>query len=235
MWPTLLGAFRLPPFRSISAPLFFCYPPAMNFFYLYLSLTYKPFIITGVTHTDQRYVQALLENDTRLIREIYEKYSGPISRYIVANSGTADDAADIFQEGLLDIYKQAQRKQLQLTCPFEPFLLLICKRKWLNQLKKKGREPVTKDIDDVSIGEDVFALAEQMQLSNTKMQVFLDCFRALGSSCKEIVRKCLGGEDQEKIAEQLKVSYGYLRKKKSECMAALTKMIHQTLAQKGEL
>lgn len=207
----------------------------MKFFCLFLSITSKTFIITGVTHTDQRYVQALLDNDTRLVREIYQKYSGNISRYIVANSGTADDAADIFQEALIDIYNQAKYKGLQLSCPFEPYVLLICKRKWLNQLRKKGREPVTKDIDDVSIGEDVFALAEQMQQSDSKMQVFLECFRTMGSSCKEIIRKCLSGEDQEKIAEQLKVTYGYLRKKKSECMATLTKLIHQTLAEKGML
>lgn len=165
------------------------------------------------------------------VREIYTKFAGKITHYIMANSGSEDDAADIFQEALVDIYNQAKNKQLQLTCPFEPFLLLICKRKWLNHLKKKGRQPVTKDVDDVSIGEDVFALAEQLQQNDRKMQVFLQCFDKLGDACKEIIKKCLGGEDQEKIAEQMKVSYGYLRKKKSECMASLTKMIHTQVPQ----
>jgi len=148
----------------------------------------------------------------------------------MANSGSEDDAADIFQEALIDIYNQAKSKQLQLTCPFEPFLLLICKRKWLNILKKRGREPVTKELDDVSIGEDVFVLAEQMKQNDQRMQVFLQCFEKMGETCREIIKKCLGGEDQEKIAGQLKVTYGYLRKKKSECMAALTKMIYAELS-----
>ena len=147
----------------------------------------------------------------------------------MANSGNEDDAADIFQEALVDIYNQAKEKQLQLTCPFEPFLLLVCKRKWLNLLKKRGREPVTKEVDDVSIGEDVFALAEQMKQNDHRMQVFLQCFEKLGDACKDIIKKCLGGEDQSVIAEQLKVSYGYLRKKKSECMASLTNMIQLQL------
>jgi hypothetical protein len=59
--------------------------------------------------------------------------------------------------------------------------------------------------------------------------VFLQCFKELGDGCKEIIRKCLGGEELASIAEQLKVTYGYLRKKKSECMAALTNMIHSQL------
>lgn len=211
----------------------------MNYFWLFLpagdqealapciSLTYKPFIITTVIHTDQRYIQALLENDTLAVREIYSKYAGKVRAYILANSGSEDDAADIFQESLIDIYNQAKNKGLQLTCPFEPFLIIVCKRKWLNELKKRGRQPVTKEVDDVSIGEDVFAMAEQLKQNNEKMQLFLQCFEKMGATCKEIIKRCMGGEDQEKIAEQLKVTYGYLRKKKSECMASLTQMIRQ--------
>ena len=191
-------------------------------FYLFL----KKIAISTVIHTDQRFITALLQNDTLVVREIYTKYAHKITQYIMANSGSEDDAADVLQESLIDIYNQARQKNLQLTCPFEPFLLLVCKRKWLNILKKRGRQPVTKDVDDVSIGEDVFAMAEQVQLQDKKMQLFLQCFKELGKACQEIIQKCLGGEDQEKIAEQLKVSYGYLRKKKSECMASLTKMIH---------
>jgi RNA polymerase sigma factor (sigma-70 family) len=156
-----------------------------------------------------------------------------VKYYIIANNGNEEDAADIFQEVLTEIYRQAKDRQLQLTCPFEPFLLLLCKRKWLNALKKRGRQPVTKDIDDVSIGEDVFALAEQTQQQEKRMQVFLHCFEQLGQGCREIIKKSMSGEAQEIIAAQLKVTYGYLRKKKSECMAALTKMIHSQL-EKGE-
>lgn len=171
-----------------------------------------------------------MQNDTLVVREIYQRFAPKITHYIMANSGSEDDAADILQEALIDIYKQAQQKKLQLTCPFEPFLLLVCKRKWLNELKKRGRQPVTKEVDDVSIGEDVFALAEQLQHQDKKMQVFLQCFKELGATCQEIIQKCLGGDDQEKIANELKITYGYLRKKKSECMASLTKMIHAKMA-----
>jgi RNA polymerase sigma factor (sigma-70 family) len=198
----------------------------LHFFYLFLSAKRKLKSIAAIIHTDQRYIQGLLHNDRAIVREIYSKYASKVRNYILANNGSEDDAADIFQEALIDIYQQAKLKQLQLTCPFEPFLLLICKRKWLNELKKSDRQPVTKEADDLSIGEDVFALAEQMKRNDQKMQVFLNCFQELGASCQEILRKCLSGEDQEKIAEQLKVTYGYLRKKKSECMASLTKKIH---------
>ena len=177
-------------------------------------------------HTDQRFITGLLQNNTVLVREIYNRFAGKVKSYIVQNSGSEDDAADIFQESLIDIYQQAQHKGLQLTCPFEAFLLLVCKRKWLNELKKRGRQGVTKDPEDVyDLGEDAFALAEQMQLQEDKASLFMAMFQQLGERCREIINKCLGNKPQDEVALELGVSYAYLRKKKSECTAELIKLI----------
>lgn len=179
-----------------------------------------------IIHADQRFVNALLHNDALLVKEIYNRFAAKVKTYIIQNNGSEDDAADIFQESLIDIYQQAQYKGLQLTCPFEPFLLLVCKRKWLNELKKRGRQGVTKSTEDLSeIGEDVFAIAEQMQLQDDKAKLFMSMFEKLGERCREIISKCLGNKPQEEVAEELGVSYAYLRKKKSECTAELVKMI----------
>lgn len=177
-------------------------------------------------HTDQRFITGLLQNDTALVREIYSRFAGKVKTHIIQNSGSEDDAADIFQESLIDIYQQAQHKGLQLTCPFEAFLLLVCKRKWLNELKKRGRQGVTKAPDDVyDLGEDVFALAEQMQLQEEKASLFIAMFQQLGERCREIINKCLSSKPQEEVAVELGVSYAYLRKKKSECTAELIRLI----------
>jgi RNA polymerase sigma factor (sigma-70 family) len=241
-------AFRLRPFLFVCKYISSCFlllPPfSRNFFKkmagspetpfagcspdcIFIYLRYpKPGAISDlIIHTDQRYIHALLRNDVPVVKEIYEKFAGRVRYYILANNGTEDDAADILQETLIDIYNQAKHKQLQLTCPFEPFLLLLCKRKWLNELKKRERRPVTKDAIDVSVGEDVFALAEQCRLNGKKLEAFLECFEKLGDKCREIIKKSLSGAAQEAIAEELKVTYGYLRKKKSECMASLVEMI----------
>ncbi|WP_291906144.1 sigma-70 family RNA polymerase sigma factor [Chitinophaga sp. CB10] len=177
-------------------------------------------------HPDQRYLEGLLRNDTLIVQEIYQRFSGKIKHYILQHHGTEDDAADIFQESLIDIYNQAKHRQLELSCPFEPFLLLICKRKWLNDIKKRGRQPVTKKLDDVyDVGEDVFAAAEQTIQDEARTAFILAQFERLGEKCREILRSSLAGEAQERIAAAMRVTYGYLRKKKSECMAKLLSYI----------
>jgi RNA polymerase sigma factor (sigma-70 family) len=173
-------------------------------------------------HADQRYIKGLLDNDNQVIGEIYRLFSAKIRIQIQQRRGSEDDAADIFQESLVDIYNQAKYKGLQLTCPFEPFLLLVCKRKWLNEVKKRGLHPVTKSSDDLSdYGEDVFAAAEQVGMQEDRVRIFFQQFERLSEKCREILRLSLTGDRQETIAEALGVTYGYLRKKKSECMATL--------------
>ena len=54
-----------------------------------------------LVHTDQRFVTALLQNDTALVKEIYERFAGNVKRFVLNNNGSEDEAADIFQEGLI--------------------------------------------------------------------------------------------------------------------------------------
>ena len=177
-------------------------------------------------HSDQRYIAGLVNNDAVIINEIYKRCAGKIKSWIVFNNGSEDDAADIFQEALMDVYRQAKYKSLELTCPFEPYILLICKRKWLNEIKKRSILPVTnKEEDLLHIGEDTFANADELENQEAQSKMFFNAFEKLGERCKEIISWSMKGEAQEKVAEALGVTYGYLRKKKSECMASLIKMV----------
>ncbi|MCD0488150.1 sigma-70 family RNA polymerase sigma factor [Pedobacter sp. MC2016-14] len=182
--------------------------------------------MTKALHPDQRYLTALLNNDTVVINEIYKLCSRQVQSYICFNNGTAADAADIFQESLIDIYHQAKNKDLQLSCPFNAFLFMVCKRKWMNELKKRSLIPVTNMEEDVfTVGDDAFALAEDLEKQKEQSELFYTAFEKLGQRCKEVIRWSMQGEAQEKIAEQMGVTYGYLRKKKSECMASLIKLV----------
>jgi len=180
-------------------------------------------------HSDQRFITGLVQNDSAIINEIYKRCAGKIKSWILFNNGTEDDAADIFQEALMDVYRQGKYKGLELTCPFEPYILLVCKRKWLNEIKKKSILPVTNNEEDLlHIGEDTFANADHLEKQEAQSKLFFSAFEKLGERCREIISWSMKGEAQEKVAETLGVTYGYLRKKKSECMATLVKLVQST-------
>jgi RNA polymerase sigma factor (sigma-70 family) len=179
-------------------------------------------------HADQKYIDALLNNDMNLLEELYRKFSGRIKWMVLQNNGTEDDAADIFQEALLSIYHKAKTRDFVLTCPLNAFLYLICKNKWLNELSKRKFKNITLIEDDsVLFGEDSFKLAEECALKEQRLNLLSEKLAELGEGCKQLLRLSWSGKSMEEVAEILQVTYGYARKKKSECMAKLVQLVKQ--------
>lgn len=177
-------------------------------------------------HQDHRYITALLTNDRLVITEIYEKFAGKIRWMILQNNGADADAADIFQESLTAIYQKAVKGDFVLTCPFESFLFIICKNKWLNELQKRKTSNVTFiDTDGYTVGEDSIRLAE-LVLQKEKRRNLLELkLSELGEGCKKILELSWGGKAMDEVALLLNMTYGYVRKKKSECMAKLVELV----------
>lgn len=148
--------------------------------------------------------------------------------YLQSRGCSEEDAGDVFQEALIDIYKLAYDKQFVLTCPFEAFLLLLCKRKYLNRIKKSSLRVVTNEDDDVfaRIEGDANAPAEVHAAQWEKEQLMMTVLETMGN-CKEVILKSLLKKPQEEIAEELGMSYAYYRKRKSNCMGELTELVRQ--------
>ncbi|MBD0288460.1 MAG: sigma-70 family RNA polymerase sigma factor, partial [Flavisolibacter sp.] len=54
-------------------------------------------------HPDQKYIDALLTNNVKLIGELYQKCFPLIRNMVLENSGTQTNAADLFQDALVDL------------------------------------------------------------------------------------------------------------------------------------
>ena len=178
-------------------------------------------------HADQRYIDAIRENSSEMIREIYKKFSGKVIAFIHKNSGDTDEARDIIQETLITIYQQANNN-LILTCPFDAYFFLLCKRKWFNKLKEKKGVTITEEA--LSVHDDGLQHVLETELFEAKKDLFEAMFQELGDKCQELLRLSFKLSSLEEVASQLNVTYGYVRKKKSLCMGALTELIHNSPA-----
>ena len=179
-------------------------------------------------HPDQLYIDGLLQNNSKVIQEIYKKFVPKVKNYIRTNSGNDDDAQDVIQEVIITIYNQAKTKGLQLTCPFDAYFFLLCKRRWLNELKKSSNKEVTLQDENVSIDESVQEMTFQTEIFNDKQSLFDEMFQKLGEKCQEVLKLSFITKTMEEVAEKLNVTYGYVRKKKSICTGQLTEMIQQS-------
>ncbi len=176
-------------------------------------------------HSDHKYIEALLQNDNRVLNELYQKFSGKIISYVTKNSGSYDDAQDVIQEVLITIFHQANERKFILTCPFDAYFFLLCKRNWLNKLNKKGIKKVTILEEITSITDEQEFLVQETEMYEKRTALFEEKLIELGGKCKELLEASFKLKNMEKVATFLNISYGYARKKKSECMGKLTKMI----------
>ncbi|MES2777150.1 MAG: RNA polymerase sigma factor [Bacteroidota bacterium] len=182
-----------------------------------------------MTHPDQVYIEALLSNDVLMVKKIYQAYIGKICGWILKNGGDANDADDVFQEALVSIYRRAAAGNFELTCPFEAFLFMACRNKWINMIQKTSRKGVTlTDFTGYTSADVAHDQSNDVQQHEAKEHLFKTKLAALGNACRELLNICYTTKSMEEVAEKMGFSYAYVRKKKSECMGKLTELVRNS-------
>lgn len=188
-----------------------------------------------VEHPDQKYIRALRNNDISLVEEIYRNNSPMIIDLVKKNNGTKQDAMDLFQEILIIMHKNAHNGFV-ISCSLKSFLYTLCKRRWINELRRRGRSKTIKvaDIQDLNYMTEAKQDAEEFTEFEEKHEFAKAIFAMLSPSCKQILTASWKRDDNghypswKTVAIQLDISYNYIRKKASECKSRL-----MTLANKN--
>ena len=175
--------------------------------------------------TENIYLKGLITGDNQILREIYSKYSSAIASMVQRHKGTAEDARDVMQEGLIVVYKKAQDKDFKLTGSFLSFFYAVCRNIWLKTLSNRKLSRVTIEdtlelIDEASV--------EQAMVTRERHQLYLKKLKELSASCQQILQLHIQGK---KIKEIVKImgfsSEGYARKRKHNCKEKLLNRVKQ--------
>lgn len=88
---------------------------------------------------DNDLLKGLAEGDRNTIELIYKHHFNMIQSLVINNSGTSDDARDIFQEALIVLYEKVRLGTFELNCQLKTYLYSVCKRLWLKRLQQNSR------------------------------------------------------------------------------------------------
>jgi DNA-directed RNA polymerase specialized sigma24 family protein len=77
--------------------------------------------------------------NTKALRQLYA-YLPVVRKHIVKNSGTRNDAIDIYQDALVVFCTQVARPDFHLSSSISTYVFSICKNKWMEELRKRGRD-----------------------------------------------------------------------------------------------
>ncbi|MFH2094854.1 MAG: sigma-70 family RNA polymerase sigma factor [Bacteroidota bacterium] len=131
-------------------------------------------------------IHHLRNGDHQALTVLYKSYYPVIARFISMNSGEDDDARDIYQEAVIIFYNKLQDSTFELHCKIKTYLYSVCRKLWLNELKKKGVHSI--DITEIE-GHVEFAQEEKTDftLEEKKLSTMNFSMEMLGEPCRTIL------------------------------------------------
>jgi len=169
-------------------------------------------------YTDREIIQGLKSGESYAVKFLAREFLPVISYFISKNSGSEEDAKDVFQDALFIIIEKIHNNDFEVQGALSTYLFAICKHLWLIELDRQKAAKnyqlrhliEAKEIDSSELVDSVFY-----------ENVFRQCFNAMDEISQKILKMYWMEISPTEIAEKLGYSYGYVRKRKSECMKEL--------------
>jgi RNA polymerase sigma factor (sigma-70 family) len=162
--------------------------------------------------------------ERQCLKQLYQAHQRPVLQFIMNNSGSEAEGKDIFQEGLLVLYKQIREGKFRGESQLRTYLFSICKYLWFQKLKKENRRAELQENYEWDPQEiDPY---RAMQDEEQKKMV-LALFEELGQACKKILLASLyDNKSMEEIARESGFKNEQIaRNKKYKCLKRLQAML----------
>lgn len=150
-----------------------------------------------------------------------------IVHLVCSNSGSEQEAKDIYQEAVMAFYERVQQPAFVLTCKIKTYLYAVCRRLWLKKLAEKKR--FNGNIEDVEtflgIEDEMTGLFEKEK----RLDRMENSLIGLGEPCRSIL------EDfyvKDFSMEDISSKFGYTnadnaKNQKYKCLQRLKKLFFE--------
>lgn len=174
--------------------------------------------------SDEALLAGIRNEDEGALAYLYKHHYPMILHFVQNNSGTDDEAKDIYQEAVIVFYEKVREGRLELNCQIKTYLYSICRRLWLKRLVQKNRfGGMVSDVDQYLDAEEEVAEVEVKEERFAKMG---EALSLLGEPCKTLL------EDfylQDLSMQTITEKFGYTnsdntKNQKYKCLLRLKKL-----------
>jgi RNA polymerase sigma factor (sigma-70 family) len=128
--------------------------------------------------TDSEIIEHLKNNKySKAVNGLYNVLPS-IKKYITANTGTGEDAKDIFQDALVVLYKKVHTGEFVLSVPLKSYLHAVAKNLWLQELRRRKKLPFDESVKDIAD----FKIDDEPVFGNAEA-----AFNLLGEKCRQLL------------------------------------------------
>ncbi|MEO5983984.1 MAG: sigma-70 family RNA polymerase sigma factor [Ferruginibacter sp.] len=166
----------------------------------------------------------LANEENEAIERIYRENYQMIHSLVLNNSGSSDDAADVFQETMIVLFEKSRLPGFELTCQLKTYIYSVSRRLWLKKLQSSQR--MYKTLENT---HDVISVDEDMEVHEKRHNDFMIMDSALGKigePCKSLLEAYYV---EKKQMQQIATDFGYTnadnaKTQKYKCLVRLKKL-----------
>jgi len=172
-------------------------------------------------YSDIAIIEGVRQQDDRILNWIYDNYYQTVKKHVLNNSGSADDASDVFQDSIIVLYNQISDNSLKLTSDLKGYFFGIASKIWSAHLRKRQ---ITTELE-IDIPNE-----EENELINdpTLERVVSRAFQKLKPDQQLVLTLFSDGLTYEDIAAKMNLkNETYARRKKYLCKEALLEFVKE--------
>ncbi|MCB0707263.1 MAG: RNA polymerase sigma factor [Saprospiraceae bacterium] len=158
---------------------------------------------------DDELLNGLCQGDSATIRHIYELHAQRVQKWVLANSGTVEEARDVFQDGIQALFESGSKEGFTLQSSFEGLLFTICKRQWFGVLRKKKRWQSIRQAPELIPDEeddDMESILIRIEEDTARAHNLASTFTQLSSLCQKLLKLYAKGKPPEEIVLLLQMT-----------------------------
>lgn len=180
--------------------------------------------------SQEKLVKAIQANDEHVLKSLYKDNFYKTEQYVLKNSGSFDEAKDIFQEAFVAVWENVQDNKFvpKNKSALNGYIYTIAKNKWLNHLnsalyrKTNSFENHVHTLTDKNIIEaDIFK-----EENENKIDDVANAFDSLGDTCKKLLSVFYyDNKSLRDISKVFNITEASARNKKYRCLEKLRTLV----------
>ena len=181
-----------------------------------------PFIVKQYAADD--ILDGIRNRKDEILQYVYRENYPAVKSFVLENKGDIQDAKDVFQEGIVLIFKKVTSGELTLNCSFRTYLFSICRLVWFRELEKRKYEKM--DQKDLKGYMDLQLDLNFNEIEQDKYRLYQKHLDFLEPDCRKILTLFYDGVPVRDITRVMGfTSESYTKKRKFQCKEKLVSSI----------
>ncbi|NJO02559.1 MAG: sigma-70 family RNA polymerase sigma factor [Bacteroidia bacterium] len=176
------------------------------------------------SYSEKELISGIQRDDQESLRVVYKANFASIAHFVINNSGTEQDAKDVYQEAFIVLYERLRDESFVLNCQIKTFLYSVSRRLWLKRLAEKSRY-----VGKINDYESIIPLEKEEEPSEDNEQQFemmQAALEKLGEPCRTILEDFyIRKKSMQKIADKMGyTNMANAKNQKYKCLQRLKKI-----------